>query len=343
MLVFSSLTRISDLSTVPFEIALLPRINWENGDYVVGKVIKPVARGLNVELQDGRLASLLEGDLVVGAFGVRAATLQAVGNWQAIGKDGIMRALTCAGIFGAITSQSPIAGPYAWLRYLGHVTRNGLKVRMKDFVRSVSAHSYLCPTILIIGTSMSAGKTTAARVIIHQLKEKGLKVAGIKLTGAGRYRDILSMSDAGADVIYDFVDAGLPSSICDESEFRHRARNLLALVTAANPDVVVAEAGASPYEPYNGSIAMEELGSQTFYTVLCASDPYAVVGVMKGFNLIPDVVSGITANTSAGIELVQRLTGVNTLRLPGDEEDKVLIEDIMSKLSQLKNKAAMVC
>ncbi len=81
---------------------------------------------------------------------------------------------------------------------------------------------------------------------------------------------------------------------------------------------------------------MEELGTQTFYTVLCASDPYAVVGVMKGFDVIPDVVSGITANTSAGIELVQRLTGVNTLRLPGDEEAKLLVEDIMSKLSHLK-------
>ena len=34
-------------------------------------------------------------------------------------------------------------------------------------------------------------------------------VIGTKLTGAGRYRDILAMRDAGADYIFDFVDAGL--------------------------------------------------------------------------------------------------------------------------------------
>jgi hypothetical protein len=35
-------------------------------------------------MANGRIADQVEGDLVVGAFGVRKATLEAVGDWQSI-------------------------------------------------------------------------------------------------------------------------------------------------------------------------------------------------------------------------------------------------------------------
>jgi hypothetical protein len=81
------------------------------------------------------------------------------------------------------------------------------------------------------------------------------------------------------------------------------------------PDVVVAEAGASPHEPYNGSVAMEALGTQAKFTVLCASDPYAVVGVSQSFGIKPDLVTGIATSTTAGVELVEKLTDVPALNL----------------------------
>ena len=59
------------------------------------------------------------------------------------------------------------------------------------------------PLVLLIGTSMSSGKTSAGRVIIRALKYMGLNVAAAKLTGSARYRDILQFRDAGAD--YDDV------------------------------------------------------------------------------------------------------------------------------------------
>ena len=39
-------------------------------------------------------------------------------------------------------------------------------------------------TDLIVGISMSAGKTTSAKVIVRLLRGEGLTVAGAKLTGA---------------------------------------------------------------------------------------------------------------------------------------------------------------
>jgi hypothetical protein len=204
---------------------------------------------------------------------------------------------------------------------------------MKDFVSNLPVLPYNCPTILIIGTSMSAGKTTTARAIIHQLKRMDLKVVGAKLTGAGRYRDILSMGDAGADKIFDFVDVGLPSSIVPPEEFRVCVRKLLSAIAAEKPDVVVAEAGASPFEPYNGSVVLEELKEQIRCTVLCASDPYAVVGVSRSFGLTPDLISGIATSTTAGVELVEKLSGVKALTLSDRKSLPELTQILKVKLA----------
>ncbi|HEY9607479.1 MAG TPA: hypothetical protein V6C85_38195 [Allocoleopsis sp.] len=312
---FSSLTRISDLASRSFVVHPLPREQWATGDYVVGTVIPPVHKLSTVELPNGRMASVLEGDSIVGTFGIRRATLEAVGDWQSIGSDGRMENLTTAGLFGRATSTSFLLSPLTSLVYRGHVLREDRKVCMQDFVPALPESPYNCPTLLIIGTSMSAGKTTAARVIVHQLKQLGLKIVGAKLTGAGRYRDILSMGDAGADKIFDFVDVGLPSSVCPPEQFRISLRQLLAMIAAEKPDAVVAEAGASPFEPYNGAVVLEELKEKICCTVLCASDPYAVVGVTQSFGLTPDLISGVATSTTAGVELVEKLTGVKALTL----------------------------
>jgi len=320
---FSSLTRISNLAEEPFNIEPWNRDDWDAGDYVVGRVVGRAGMYSRVELRSGRMIEVVEGDLVVGAWGTRRATLEAVGDWTHIGDDGMFNALTAAGLFGRVTSIAPLMPPLMRLRYVGHVTRGGRKMTMGDFVPPVPDVVYDIPTVIVIGTSMSAGKTTAAKRIIRHLKELGLHIVGTKLTGAGRYRDVLAMWDSGADDIYDFVDVGLPSTIADPEFFRSRLRDLLALVASRRPDVVVAEAGASPLEPYNGEIVLEELGENVRCTVLCASDPYAVSGVIAGFGYEPDVVAGMATNTTASVELVKKLTGHRgfSFMIPEESDD----------------------
>jgi hypothetical protein len=306
---FSSVTRISDLAEEGFDVTQLPRSEWASGDYVIGEVFGRSGELSRVELRSGRMIEVVAGDLVVGTFGSRRATLEAVGDWLDIRDDLEFQAMTSAGLFGRVTSIAPLLPPLLRLRYVGHVTRSGSKQVMSDFVPPIPDVEYNIPTVLIIGTSMSAGKTTSAKRIVRHLKQQGRRVTGCKLTGAGRYRDVLSMWDAGADDIYDFVDVGLPSTIVDPEEYRARLRQLLCLVAAGEPDVVVAEAGASPLEPYNGEIVMEELADNIACTVLCASDPYAVSGVIKGFGYKPDVIAGIATNTTSSVELIKKLTG----------------------------------
>lgn len=315
-ILFASVARIADLESNDFEHAPIPRERWEAGDYVVGEVTVPPGAISNIELTSGRLMSASSGDLVLGALAVRHATLEVVGSYTRVGEDGRMDLLSGGGLLGRATSISGVMPGLMRVDYRGHAMRGGAKLNMRDFAkRPALGGQYTTPTVLIIGTSMSAGKTTAAKVIIHQLKRMGLRVVGAKLTGAGRYRDILGMGDAGADAIVDFVDVGLPSSVLEPAVYRERLRDLLGLITEANPDVVVAEAGASPLEPYNGQVVLSELAGAISFTTLCASDPYAVVGVMRGFHIIPDLVAGLATSTSAGVELVDKLCAVKAMNL----------------------------
>jgi glutamate carboxypeptidase len=326
--IHASVTRIAGLERQAPAYLSVPRAEWATGDYVVGEILEG---SYEIESESGRPVEALAGDLVVGVLGRRYATLEATGDWERIGDDLRMEGLTRSGVFGKCTSVAPAAEPFlAPLRYRGHVLVKGRRTGMKDYVEIEPERDFHIPTVLVVGTSMDAGKTTSAKRIIRVLKQRGLRVGGAKLTGVARYRDILAMRDAGADVVLDFVDAGLPSTICPEEEFRTAVRLLLSRLAAADLDVAVVEAGASPLEPYNGELAIGELGAAVKYVVLCASDPYAVVGVTAAFPLEPDLVCGRATSTEAGIALVTKLAGVPALDLldpdTGVVLDRLLVE-----------------
>jgi hypothetical protein len=263
------------------------------------------------------MTEVVRGDLLVGALGRRAATLEGVGDWRAVTDDLRLQALTSAGLLARATSTSPMLPDLMELDYLGHVMRQGRKLNMTDFVEPASPRKLEIPVILLIGTSMSSGKTTAGQIIIRALKYLGVDVVGAKLSGAARYRDILRFRDAGARCILDFVDVGLPSTVCAEARFRPAFELMLSKIAAWEAQVLVAEAGASPLEPYNGATVVEYLRGLARFTVLCASDPYAVLGVQTAYGngLQADLVSGPAANTSAAIRLVGELSGLRALNL----------------------------
>jgi len=329
--IFSSVTRISDLAGSEFDVVRRDRELWQTGDYVVGEVTDAHCTYRSIELSNGRMMETMEGDLVVGALGDRAATLEAVGSWRNMDTDRF-EALTSAGLFGRTVSKSPFLGSLLQLAYRGHVSRQGAPVTMAGSLPDLPHREFNIPVILIIGTSMSAGKTLSGRTIVHLLTQQGLKVVGAKLTGAARYRDVLSYGDAGAIAVFDFVDAGMPSSVCPEAEFRTRLDYLLSRIAEQQPDVVVAEAGASPLEPYNGATAMDVLGDRIRFELLCAQDPYSVMGVKAAFAREPDLVAGGAANTSAGIELVRKLTGLPALNLMDRSSQEPLLKLLLEAL-----------
>ena len=224
----TSVTRIVDFSGHALATEPVPRTDWSDGDYVVAEVIDGGVPSWHVESPSGRAVSVGCGDLVVGALGVRLATLEAVGDWRDVGDDLEMSTLTRGGVFGRCTSVSHIVRPQLIpLRYRGHLTLDGRGAVMSDHgLPAVHGPLTLPPVILLIGTSMSSGKTTAGVAITRVLSRRGLRVGAVKLTGIGRYADILAMRDAGACAIADFVDAGLPSTVASEPVVTDAARRM---------------------------------------------------------------------------------------------------------------------
>jgi hypothetical protein len=312
---YGSVTRIADLPAWPFPFEALEKERWAAGDYVVAEVRPREGIGEIFELATGRECSPMAGDLLVGALARRAATLEAVGSFEDVGTDGLMHVMTGGGCMGAITSLSRFAPAILPVRYRGHLLQRGEKLCMRDFVPEPPDVRFDLPVVLLVGTSMSAGKTFAGRVVVQQLKSLGHKVVGAKLTGAGRWRDTMSFGDAGADYMFDFVDAGLPTTVVAEDEYREAITGLLPRIAATGATVAVIEAGASPLEPYNGGALVDLLGDTVAFTILSASDPYAVVGIQTAWGRTFDLIAGPTANTRAGVALVHKLTGLPALDL----------------------------
>ncbi len=313
--ILTALTRITNLATTPYSLQPVPRDIWRGGDYVAGVVRRRPHPMFRVEIANGRHLDVLRGHILIGALGMRYATLEATGDWRHIDATGHMHLLTGGGVISHLTSTSPFLPLPISLRYAGHVCIDGRPVNMRDYAPQLTPQPFTRPVVLIIGTSMSAGKTTVARLVIQQLKALGYSVAGAKLTGAGHLKDVLSMRDAGADHIFDFVDVGLPTTVCPEADYRPALAQLLTLVEQTAVEVAVIEMGASPLEPYNGATAIAAIAPNIRYTILCASDPYAVVGLMTAYGRRPDLVSGVTTNTLAGCDLVEKLSGVPALNL----------------------------
>lgn len=326
-----SVTRIADLGSPPFRTERIPTDDWAFADYVLARV-RHVPHGFagGFELPNGRGVTPMTGDLLVGALSRRFATLEATGSFEAVGEDGVMHLLTDAGCFGALTSRSRFSPALLEVEYEGHlVTEAGERSNMRDWARPHSGTPFDMPVVLIVGTSMSAGKTHAGRLAVRALKELAHTVVAAKLTGAGRRRDVLAFEDAGADAVCDFMDAGLPTTVCPPAEYRVAVDALLSNAGPDDATVAVFEAGASPLEPYNGATLVELLGERVVYTILCASDPYAVEGIRVAWDRDFDLVAGPAANTAAGVQLVRKLTGLHAL----DLTDEASMPELQRRLS----------
>ena len=115
-----------------------------------------------------------------------------------------------------------------------------------------------------------------------------------------------------------------PLQFAKAALYKKKLHQLLNRITATAADVAVVEVGASPMEPYNGSLAIEALRPNLKFSVMSASDPYAVYGLMKAYGMTPDLVTGVTSNTLAGIALVEQLCGVRAINFLNPENETIL-------------------
>ena len=210
-------------------------------DVIVAEVIE-IGRHTKIELPCKLPAKLFPGDLVGVAYGYRYATRRFEGTVPSGPEPCHM--LTVAGVCGEVVGMPVDERPPTILRSLGflldssgrrvNLQTHGLKLNGAPFARAT--------TILVVGSAMDSGKTTAAYSVVHGLTRAGARVCAAKLTGTASAKDPLSMEDAGALKVLDFTDIGHASTArCSREQLWNIVTVVRSQLAALRPDYIVFE------------------------------------------------------------------------------------------------------
>ena len=261
-----------------------------------------------VELQSGRQALLVQGDVMIGVLGRRAALRGFCGEVPTtLAKGGTVYLLNQGGVLGVPRGRTVGMGDPVALEVLGTPEREGRPLRLQDFALPArDLPAAMPPVLAVAGTCMHAGKTTAAALLIHHLSAQGLCVHAGKATGVACAKDLLKFADNGAAKTLSFLDVGLPST-CGHPDMPTVARTLLAHLADESPDLIVLELGDGLLGPYGVDDLVEDLGRAGVFVgaVLAAND---IIGAWAGAKRLQD----------AGIP-VRVITGPATDNLVGEE------------------------
>ena len=193
--------------TVLLQDAVQPR----PGDLVLAEVTS-LGQHTRLELPTGRRSQLYPGDEIVVAYANRYAPDQFEAE---VPPDlGDCHLVAAGGIASRLISRNTRIKRPTRIRPLGLIgDAQGRSLNLRDWaLDSRSIPKTLPPVIVVAGTAMNAGKTTAAAYLIKGLARAGKRVGAAQVTGTGAGGDLWQMTDAGAAEVVDFVDAGYPST-----------------------------------------------------------------------------------------------------------------------------------
>ena len=323
----ASVAQHSDLGN---KLRISADIPCEEGVLVAVRVLNNKSRYNQLELTSGRMATVTQGDIVVGALGHRKALLGYSGHLPTqLDVGDTIQILNIGGVLGICDSANPDVGPPFDCEVLGTVlhfpylgerigipARAGAQVLDPDAPLDVQG----VPVVALAGTCMDSGKTAAACAIVSRLRHRGLHVAACKATGVSLRRDILAMQDAGAAETTIFSDLGIVTTTAKNGP--SLTRTLLTNLAAVKPDVIVLELGDGLLGAYGVEAILSDAAIRDALTavVLCANDPVAAWGGAKilrdQFDIEPAVVSGPATDNAVGIDQISErlmLPAINAL------------------------------
>ncbi|MEM9134430.1 MAG: DUF1611 domain-containing protein [Actinomycetota bacterium] len=196
------------------------------GDLIVARVAEIRAQQ-RLELTNGRRALLHEGDEILVAYGHRYAPSQ----YEAYVPESLepCELVAAGGVAAVVASCNEGKAPATIIEPLGFVVDDtDRRVNLEDWCRPPAPLAQRRPTTIVVtGTSMDSGKTTAAAALIHGLTRSGRRVGAAKVTGTGAGGDVWRMADAGADPVLDFTAAGMASTYLADDDAIGRCYGLL--------------------------------------------------------------------------------------------------------------------
>lgn len=321
--VVDKIASVAQHSELGHELRLSAEIPCEEGVLVAVRVLNNKARYNQLELTSGRMATVNQGDVVVGALGHRKALRGYSGHLPTSLEIGdSIQLLNIGGVLGICDSANPDVGPPFECEVLGTVLhfpylgeRIGVPARAGSSQLDEAAvlDTQGVPVIALAGTCMDSGKTAAACAIVGRLRHRGLHVAACKATGVSLRRDILTMEDAGASDTMIFSDLGVVTTTAENGPAL--TRSLLSGLAKLEPDVIVLELGDGLLGAYGvEAILSDEVIRDAFTAViLCANDPVSAWGgariLRDSFSIEPAVVTGPATDNAVGVDqIAERLS-----------------------------------
>jgi hypothetical protein len=183
------------------------------GDVVLARVTS-VGQHTRIERGDGRRASLFRGDEVIVTYGARYAPDQ----FEAEVPDTLADCdlVAAGGLAGRVVAAHGSVDQPTRLQPVGLLADDAGVLNLRRFtavdVGAGQGQAPGVPVILVVGTSMNAGKTTTAGALVRGLTAGGLRVGAAKVTGTGAGGDRWLLTDSGAHRVLDFTDAGYAST-----------------------------------------------------------------------------------------------------------------------------------
>ena len=324
------------------------QIPAEAGTVVACRVLNAKTSYNTLEDVHGRMVALHPGDVIAGALGHRDALYGYSGRVpESVNVGDELQLLNLGGVIGAGAEATHGQGEPFRLEVLGAVlqfpylqTRVGVPANIGRAALGrapLPPVADLPPVVVLVGTCMDAGKTTAAAVLIGECTRRGLRVSAGKLTGVSLRRDILQMQDCGAEPVAIFTDFGVVTT--NEHNAVPMAHALLAHLAEESPDLIVLEMGDGLLGTYGVHALLDDapLRGTIRATVLCAQDPVGAWGgqeLLRKYGLAADVISGRVTDTPVGLRFCHERLAVpawNALRGgPG------LADAVLNKLALLQ-------
>lgn len=321
--VVDKIASVAQHSELGHELRLSADIPCQEGVLVAVRVLNNKTRYNQLELTSGRMATVNQGDVVVGALGHRKALRGYSGHLPTkLDVGNTIQLLNIGGVLGICDSANPdvgapfeceVLGTVLHFPYLGERIGVPARAGSSQLDEAAVLDTQGVPVIALAGTCMDSGKTAAACAIVGRLRHRGLHVAACKATGVSLRRDILTMEDAGASDTMIFSDLGVVTTTAENGPAL--TRSLLSGLARLEPDVIVLELcdgllGAYCVE----AILSDELIRDAFTAViLCANDPVSAWGGVRilrdSFSIEPAVVTGPATDNAVGVDqITERLS-----------------------------------
>jgi hypothetical protein len=288
------------------------------GDVLLCEIVKPSLHP-RLELRTGARSVLYEGDLVVGAVGSRYATSLLEGAAEIRGTRADL--LSASGVVGSSLDRVDKKPAPTSLRVIAQAFRGERPLNLRSFgLEGPPLRAGHEPRwVLVLGSAMDSGKTTACTTLIHALSRAGLRTGAAKLTGTASARDLGAYRDAGADLAVDFLDCGWESTAgCSSSELKRIARSLAGELRCAAVDVAVIEVADGIIQAETRALLADLRAQLSNPTVVFTARESlsAVAGVERLTALGYDVraVSGVVTGSPLAVREVELEAGVACIR-----------------------------